>query len=277
MNPYADIDFAGVWQQLQALRPPASTSEFWDGRAESFDHKKPSPYTGSFIAALGLRSGESVFDMGCGTGTLGIELARAGHHAICADFSPRMLEVLNEKASKLEHELGHALPIETKLLSWSDDWADAGVLPKSVDVAYASRSMAVEDLGEAIDKMTSTARRRCAATITTNGSPRCCDAILEAAGRPAFSRYDAAFFVDILWQKGFTPELSYINYGKERTYPDIPALVADAKDRLHDATSEEVDRLEAYAQAHAHQTADGTWTIEEFNIVKWAFIAWNVS
>lgn len=276
MNPYTDIDFAAEWERLQELRVPVPTSEFWDGRAESFDHKKVSSYTGRFIERLGLRAGESVFDMGCGTGTIGIELARTGHSAVCADFSPKMLEILREKAERLEREIGHALPIETRLLSWDDDWAHAGVLPKSVDVAYASRSMAVQDLGEAVDKMTVIARRRCAATITTNGSPRCCDAILEAAGRPAFSRFDAAFLVDVLWQKGFMPELSYINYGKMRTYDDIASLVADAADRLHDATPEEVKSLEAYAQEHACQTVDGTWTIDEFNIVKWAFIAWSL-
>lgn len=275
MNPYAEIDFADAWKRLQAARRAPDSSAFWDERAKTFDHKKESPYMGRFIELLGLRADESALDMGCGTGTIGIGLARAGHPVLCADFSPKMIDIVCEKKLRAEQEAGHPLPLETRILAWGDDWEAAGVAPKSVDVAYASRSMAVDDLSAAIDKFTATARRRCAATISTNGSPRCCDAILEAAGRPAFARFDAAFFADILWQKGLMPEVSYIHYGKERAYGSPEAIVEDAVARLGEATTDERARLAVYVSEHAIQLADGQWAVEEFNVVRWAFIAWD--
>lgn len=277
MNPYTDVDFASEWKLLQETRRKPDSSEFWDGRAESFDHKERSPYTGRFIELLGLEDGESVLDMGCGTGVVALELARAGHRAVCADFSPKMLEVLRDKASRLASELGRPLPLEERLVAWDDDWEQAGVAPKSVDVAYASRSMAVTDLGEAVDKLTAAARRRCAATVSTNGSPRCCDAILSAVGRPASSRFDAAFLVDILWQKGFMPEVSYIDYGKTRVFATRSAIVVDAAERLKDASADERARLSDYVSRNARQLPDGQWTVDEFNIVTWAFIAWGAA
>lgn len=276
MNPYTDIDFAASWRQLQEARHKPDSSEFWDERAHTFDHEKRSPYTGRFVELLGLRADERVFDMGCGTGTIGIELARSGHPVLCADFSPQMIEVARAKVQQVEQEVGHALPFETRVMAWDDDWAAAGVAPKSVDVAYASRSMAVANLSDAIDKLTATACRRCAATVSTNGSPRCCDALLEAAGRPAYGHLDAAFFVDILWQKGFHPELSYIDYGKERSYPSVAAIVDDAAARLKDATPDERARLKSYVSERATPLPDGRWEVREFNIVCWAFIAWNL-
>lgn len=276
MNPYTDVDFSAAWKALQETRRRPDSSEFWDGRAASFDHKKKSPYSGRFIELLDLRAGESVFDMGCGTGIIAIDLARAGHPALCADFSPKMIEILNEKAAAVEQEIGHPLPLEARVASWNDDWAAVGIEPKSVDVAYASRSMAVADLGEAIDKLSAVARRRCAATVSTNGSPRCCDAILEAAGRPAFARFDTAFFVDILWQKGYFPQIAYIEYGKERDYASIEDVVDDAADRLGDPTAKERALLAAYVHEHARRRLDGRWTVDEFNTVQWAFVAWDV-
>lgn len=45
------------------------------------------------VAALGLRRGDRVLDLGCGTGDLGIEAAAAGLQVVAADISSGMLRV----------------------------------------------------------------------------------------------------------------------------------------------------------------------------------------
>jgi len=53
----------------------------------------------TFVEALGVRS---VLDAGCGTGRVGIELARRGLEVIGVDADPGMLEVARSKAPELE-------------------------------------------------------------------------------------------------------------------------------------------------------------------------------
>ena len=53
----------------------------------------------TFVEALGVRS---VLDAGCGTGRVGIELARRGLEVIGVDADPGMLDVARSKAPELE-------------------------------------------------------------------------------------------------------------------------------------------------------------------------------
>ncbi len=280
MNPYKEIDFAKAWREIDADKPSAGTSETWDERAKTYDKRKGignDAYGERFAKLLGLKPGERALDMGCGTGLLTVMFAGQGHPIVAADFSDGMLSILREKLAKAKAD-GDSLPVEIVQAAWEDDWPACGIAPKSVDVAYASRSMAVRDLGDAVDKMSATARRRCAVTLSCAGSPRCNDAILEAVGRPASGRYDAAFLIDILWQKGFFPEVAYIESGHVHTYDTREALFEDSRERLsaHGAvTPEEDEMLSAYVKQHAQET-DGKWSLEAFNNTSWAFVGWNV-
>jgi SAM-dependent methyltransferase len=53
----------------------------------------------TFVEALGVRS---VLDAGCGTGRVGIELARRGLEVVGVDADPGMLDVARRKAPELE-------------------------------------------------------------------------------------------------------------------------------------------------------------------------------
>jgi ubiquinone/menaquinone biosynthesis C-methylase UbiE len=44
----------------------------------------------------------AIADLGCGTGTLAILLAEAGHHVSGVDFAPNMLRIGREKAAAVE-------------------------------------------------------------------------------------------------------------------------------------------------------------------------------
>jgi ubiquinone/menaquinone biosynthesis C-methylase UbiE len=57
----------------------------------------------TFVEALGVRS---VLDAGCGTGRVGIELARRGLEVIGVDADPGMLEAARSKAPELEWLVG---------------------------------------------------------------------------------------------------------------------------------------------------------------------------
>ena len=57
-----------------------------------------------------MQPGETVFDMGCGTGTLAAEMATSGHKVIAADFSSGMLAKLRENMALRDIEVPNELP-----------------------------------------------------------------------------------------------------------------------------------------------------------------------
>lgn len=96
------IDLAEEWRKLDAVRHKPDAQEHWDKRARTFSfHDAPNDYVSSFIRKMQLQGGESILDMGCGTGSLAVPLARAGHAVVAADFSQGMLERVRENAAGL--------------------------------------------------------------------------------------------------------------------------------------------------------------------------------
>ena len=94
MHP-EQIDWAQSWRDAQAQRRKPDNSEFWNNRAPSFlKVAGTSPYAVEFVKRAQLQPGETVFDMGCGSGTLALPLARQGHKVWGCDFSPVMLELM---------------------------------------------------------------------------------------------------------------------------------------------------------------------------------------
>ena len=173
-----ETDWNEEWKALQATRRAADDPSFWDARAKHFKPRETHPYARDFMALAAVRPGERVLDMGCGGGSLAIPFAQAGSPVLACDFSPRMLDVLREG---IAHFCLHDL-VEPKELAWDEDWEAAGVAPKSVDVAIASRSIATCDLAAALMKLDRTARRRCCITLVANASPRVDRHIMDAIG-----------------------------------------------------------------------------------------------
>ncbi len=98
------VSYEARWRQVfsssgeGAPGSPESKAR-WDRKAPSFARKPTrSGYISQLIERLGLGVGESVFDMGCGSGTLAIPLALAGHDVIAVDFSDGMLGELQRGA-----------------------------------------------------------------------------------------------------------------------------------------------------------------------------------
>ena len=265
------IDWRQAWSQYQYSRRASDNAEYWNGRAKSFyEHAGTSPYAAEFIKLAALHDGETVLDMGCGSGTLAIPLAKAGHEVWACDFSSAMLEILERVAA----EQGVGDMIHTKLLSWADDWDAAGV--PVCDVSLASRSMAADDLWAAIEKLDSRGRRRTCVTMGTHLSPRMDPVIMKALGRPDPGLAEFVYAMNMLWVMGKHPELTNITSPRQDYFERAEDAIAKHAE-IMEATPTEIELLRAYCADHLVEveTADGPrLRFDHDRQTSWAFMSW---
>ena len=134
----------------------------WDETAKPYSHYRArSPYFLEFIERSGLKPGETVFDMGCGSGTLCVPLAEDGYTVFGADFSEKMLDTVRDVM-----EERHITGLTLKQLSFLEDW-DQYDLPVC-DYVFASRCMNNLDPSVVLPKLTRYAKKRVCMTLHVN-------------------------------------------------------------------------------------------------------------
>lgn len=285
------MDWNEEWKELQKVRRHADDAAFWDKRSATFTTKDaPNLYVEKFLEYAGIRPGETVFDMGCGTGALAVPLGEAGHKVVAADFSQGMLDQMQ---SRLD-EAG-VRTVFPKLMSWEDDWPAFGVREGMTDVAVASRSIATADLRDALLRLTEVARRRVCITLATGSSPRVDERILAAVGLPAVLGRDYLYAFNILAAEGVRAEVRYIDSTRDDTfaspedaYEKLAAMIDDSSA----VRASDTERQRARANLREWLTANLVpnesagapdrkgipqlaWRLAEPRTVTWAFLAWS--
>lgn len=278
------------WKELQKARRHADDAAYWDKRSATFGTKDaPNPYVERFLELAGIRPGETVFDMGCGTGALSVPLGKAGHSVVAADFSAGMLGVMQQ-----ELDAAGVTSVKPVQMSWEDDWEAHGVGPASADVCLASRSMAVADLEEALLRLSDVARRRVCITLATGSSPRTDERILHAIGLQSVLGRDYLYAFNILAARGIKAEVSYIESGRHDTFASVDAAYEDFARMVEDSAAyvpereraAALSRLRPWLEDHlvANERAglpdrkgvpEGALRLAEPRKVTWAFLAWD--
>ncbi len=226
-------DWNAEWKELQKVRRRTDNAEHWDKRAATFGTKDaPNPYVEQFLKLARILPGESVFDMGCGTGALAVPLGVAGHRVIAADFSSGMLGVLRGELD----ERGVSTVI-TKQMSWEDNWRAQGIGSDAADVCVASRSIAVADIEEALLRLTDVARRRVCITLATGSSPRTDERILADLGLEHALGRDYLYAFNILTAHGIQPEVSYIRSERADTFDSFEDAFENLTKMVNDSAT----------------------------------------
>lgn len=283
-------DWNEEWKSLQVKRRRADDPSYWNKRAEGFVTKdSPNAYVEDFLTRAAIMPGETVLDMGCGTGALSIPLGEQGHRVIAADFSEGMLDFLKEGLER--HSLTSVKP---QLLSWSDNWDEVGLTENSVDVALASRSIATSDLKDSLLRLDLVARRRVCVTMTTGSSPRLNERVVHDLNIKDFFGHDYQYALNILINEGMRPEVSYITSVRfesfdsvDEAYEDYSRVIEDIMTKFEESKKKDaLRRLRTWLEEHLISNPDEgkpdktgvsqkALKLDKPRANTWAFIAWN--
>lgn len=284
--------FAQRWREESLLRHAPDDPSVWDSRVkESPSNYAPSGYSHEFLKRASIGTHDSVFDMGAGAGSLAIPCARAGHQVLACDFSAGMLQQLerNRKAERIPAEF-----LQTKLLSWEDDWQKKGVALKSFDVAFASRSLITQDLENALRNLTNVARRQVCVTAVNGVSPRSFSELIKDLGLTPIGHDDASFVEGIARELGLEPATSVITSHRTDVFvsPDeafakyepMLALTTehptgrsldDARDKLRSWIEEHLKPQDPSQYETPEQAEIGTLLVSDVpRTISWSFISW---
>lgn len=285
------IDWNHLWKTTEKLEDKNSSSEFWDEFASSFRKKKaePDPYIEKFYELMEALPGDTIFDMGCASGTLAIPFAEKGHEVYAADFSGEMLKVLMKGAE----EAGVADRIHPIRLDWNEDWSLRDDLPVC-DIAIASRSLIFKDLTLSLKKLESVARRRCCAgawDTPVSGYDRY---VAKAIGyeRPGYGVN--WFIMNELMDRDMFPEQIFIRSPfRKPKFGSFEEGVEELRGSMKYGLTEEQDRaLLEYCREHLkfHRVEDGGhlsarrdaqgkkefWQLDHSDMSTMAFIRWDL-
>ncbi|WP_353236466.1 methyltransferase domain-containing protein [Diaphorobacter ruginosibacter] len=256
----ADIDFCRLYREHMEAAGKAKPSSDWDARAARMNRQTAAErYAQEFIARMDLSGARTLLDVGCGNGAICLPLAERFEQVVGLDYSRGMLDVLEKNAQTQ----GHA-NLKTLHLAWEDDWS---AVPEC-DIAIASRSTQVRDLGAALAKLDAKARKRVYLTHLVGGQfidP----GMLEAIGRqPPAPLPDYIYALNILHSRNIHARLDFIEsdgrFSGVDSFDEFAQRVIWSQGQLD---THELARLQAwYERAMRAGGIPST--------LRWAFISW---
>jgi len=247
---------------MQDTRRTTKPAAAWDERAASYAGKAgQGGYVPAFIARMDLTGARTLLDVGCGPGTLALPLARRLDHVVALDYSAGMLDQLRLRAAA--EGVTNVTPLQC---AWEDDWHSVPVC----DIAIASRSTTVADLGAALAKLHAHARLRCYLSYLPGGrfiDPQIFDLLgLDEPRMPGLP-----VVIGMLRQMGVRPQLDFI---------DVPSRLAGTRgfDEFAERVAWTAGPFDADARERLRQwyEADAARAQAGGAAMRWAFIGWDV-
>lgn len=262
-----DIDFAQLYRDhLAQAERTRKDPEHWDKRAEKMAQNcanPADPYLIRFKGIVDTTGAKTLLDVGCGPGSVALQLADSFEQVTGIDYSEGMLKVARQRA-----ETQGCSHVTFRHCAWEDDWS---ALPPC-DIAVASRSTLVMDLQAALLKLNRHARLRVYTTHTV--SPTFVDIrVIRAIGRTPVTLPTYIYAVNILNQLGIHPDVEFIRSPNcqsrdNMTFEQFAEGVVWSLGQLDD---HEMTLLRRY---YDQQAADGLPVVPATR--DWAMVSWNV-
>jgi ubiquinone/menaquinone biosynthesis C-methylase UbiE len=266
----AMIDWNQLWKQNQRQGNKFGQREYWNKRAPSFSKQAAEGgYSKPFMQIVKPQPEWSVLDVGSGGGTVSVPLAHVVREVTALDFSPAMLKVLEERCR--EEKLTNVRTVEA---GWEDDWILRGVKPH--DVAVASRSLVVDDLRTAIQKLNRFARKRVYITASVGDGPRD-RGLIEAVGREFKASPDYIYPYNVLHEMGIYANVEFIVNRINKPFATREEAYEAIAWMVDEMTPAEEKKARAYVESHLVNEGEVVpmWRMDYDRVVRWAVMWWD--
>lgn len=255
-----NLNFSELYkEQMERSTFKSKSSQDWDKRANSMNvNVQKSIYTKNFIDKMDLTNTSSLLDVGCGPGTICLEIASKMQKVYALDYSLGMLNCVKNNCK--EKNLNNVSTIHK---SWEDNWDDV----PNADIVIASRSMEVKDVKDAILKLNSKANKKIYLTTKVGGT--FIDAeILNQLSRKVFPRPDYIYLLNILHSMGIYAKVDFIlNENTKFGSTTAEEFIEKISWSLGELSNEEKNTLKEYF--------NNTYKYKEIpDYLNWAFISW---
>jgi|SRR5690554_408579 len=258
-----NIDFGSLYREHLARSGRAfKPASDWDTKAAGMRKKAlDSRYAAEFIARVHVNENDTVLDVGCGPGTIGLALAPKVKHVYGLDYSQGMLTALEQNVA----ELG-LTNVDSILASWDDDWS---AVPEC-DIAVVSRASIVADMGKALDKLHQQIRKRVYMTHLVGGRFVSRE-IAELLGRSDTSFPDHMYVINMLYQRNIYPTLNYIESPSRLAgSQSAEELIEKVSWSFGQLTATEKEILINWYQQDPDYASQGG------EPMRWAFLSWDI-
>ena len=257
------IDFNKLYkkQKQNSTFKPKSVDD-WDKKAPSISKRiHKSIYNEELLNLMDFSGCETFLDIGCGVGNISLLIADKFKKVYALDFSKVMLEAVENEA-----KYRNINNIETIHLSWEDSWEN---VPKA-DMLLASRSMEVNDMKDALEKLNEKVNKRVYLTYKVGGS-FISDDILNYIGKQINKKPDFIYTINILYQMGIKPTLNYIkSEGRKKQYIDEDSFVQSIIWSIGELSKKQISLLKEYYHKKLKNKEE-----KDEDFVCWAVIHWD--
>ena len=244
------IDWNELWKALHVSSPERAEKDrnpaaHWDKRAAAYRRvtRDERSATEQELAILGVQSGETVLDMGAGTGRLAVPVARTAAHVTALDPSEGMLAILRERMAA--EGLTNYSCLRKR---WEDATIGRDVEPH--DIVVAAFSLGFYDLAAALEKLDAAARRAVyifwhAGEWRNPGEMALYRTVFgdEAAGEKGYPDY--IFPVNILHDAGIYPNVRIYRAAWDAVYDSVEDA-ARAWAAMHNPGMEDLTPVREY-------------------------------
>jgi ubiquinone/menaquinone biosynthesis C-methylase UbiE len=261
------LDWNGLWKQDRGGDSTRDRRDYWDRRAPSFANSSVEDgYSEPFLSILNAEADWTVLDVGCGPGTLAMPLAKSVRSITAIDFAPSMIDLLNSRCRSAGIK-----NITTHVTGWEDDWSSLGIGPH--DAAIASRSLVVDDLQAALEKLTNFAKKRVVISAPAGEGPF--DAQLFAVvGRELKAKPDYIYIYNLLYQMDIYANVFFVVKKFCRTFASAEEAYNSVSWMFEELSSVEESRLQSFLSTHLVRDGE-RWKLDYERRVHWAVIWWD--
>lgn len=256
MDEFVPLDFAAAWQNFTDQRHRAARTDeedraMWASFADQYDERTRFSDDLQVLLESLVYPGDTVLDVGAGTGRLALPLARIARRVTALDHSPAMLDVLRRKM--IQQKVSNIETVETT-------WQQAEVEPHDVVIAIWSlyRQPAILT---ALRKLVAATRRTLVIADGDSGlkppheipHAALLTEIWGGGGGNGIPNY--LYFAGVLWQIGVRADVRVVY--EQRSYRGTtPGEIAQQLTPAH-ATPEQSERFTARVKPLFRKNGNG--------------------